>query len=86
MYINTWRLQQYGYHFADDIFKFIVLYENGENLNSNSTEIQVNNKPVQIMAWHQNWWQTIIWTNDAQVTDTYASLCLNELKHWSYMF
>ena len=65
-------------NFADDIFKYIFLYEKCWNFDPSS----VNDKTisVQIMAWCQKRWQAIIWINDGPFYGhIYALLGPNEL-------
>ena len=49
---NTWRMKQNGHHFAEDIFKFVFVYENGYILIQISLEfvpkIPINNDPALI--------------------------------------
>ena len=84
--VNTLRPRQNGCHFADDIFKCILLNENAQISLKISLKIVpkvwINNIPtlVQKMAWRRpgdkhylNQWWLVYWR-------IYASLGLNELK------
>ena len=87
MAFKTLRQRQYGFHFAEDIFKCILLYENccmyfGSNfpeicsLGTNWQYVSIGSgnglAPVRRQA--------IIWTNDGLVYwRIYSSLGLNEL-------
>ena len=90
--INTLRRRQYYRHFADDIFKRILL---NWNYHSNSPDVQLSTyipALVSIMAWRQ----AISWTTCDLFTDAYmrpsasmgfnplrpgARVCVNELGH-----
>ena len=81
--INTIRPIKNGRHFADDIFKCILLKENVWIPIDISLKDQINDIPavVQITAWH--------WPGDKPLSETmmvsfrriYASLGLNELTN-----
>ena len=84
-FLNTLRQRQNSCHFADNIFKSILLNENiwiSIDISLNFVpKGQINNMPIlgQIMACCigsdkclvSTRWQAIIYTNDGQFTDTY---------------
>ena len=91
-HINSLRPRQNGYHFADDIFKCILLNENVWFMNKISLKCVpkglINNIPtlVQIMAWRRlatshylNQWCLVY-------RRIYASLGLNELTEQLSIF
>ena len=73
-HINTLKQRQNGRHFADDIFKYIILNENiwiAINISLKFvSEGHINNIPAlfEIMAWRRH---VIIRTNDVELTGAY---------------
>ena len=83
---STWRPRQNGPHFAENISKSILSYENWFifllNIQISLKPVskgQINTKPslVQIMAWHQVGYKLLSEAMMAWFTDSW--LCLNEL-------
>ena len=87
--IKTLTPRQNGRHFADSIFKCILLNENVWITIKNSLkfvpEVPIYNIPalVQIMAWRRPGDKPLSETMLVSLpTHIYASLGLNELRHW----